>query len=204
MNDRPGKTVVLRALSSLIAFWALTGLAAVFVVDAAVRGRWDVALRTVGVVLFVLWAAWLFLVRMSVRLDAGALTARNLLRWVRVPWARVVDIERRAQLTVELDDGRRIECWGSPFAPRRGVRGPTSGGQAMPTVTAATNPFGPALGGASGLRGGGTARDAGLEAARSMWLSASAADGPVTRGWDIPALVAGAVCLVCAVVAIFV
>ncbi|UUT35533.1 PH domain-containing protein [Microbacterium elymi] len=115
-----GGVIVLRAVSSVITFWALAGLAVIFVGDAAIRGRVELALRAGGVIAFILWCAWVFLIRMSVRVDASALSARNLLRWVRIPWARVADVERRAQLRITLDDGSAVECWAAR-SPR--VRG---------------------------------------------------------------------------------
>nr|WP_274638073.1 PH domain-containing protein [Microbacterium bovistercoris] len=166
-----GGVIVLRAVSSVITFWALAGLAVIFVGDAAIRGRVELALRAGGVIAFILWCAWVFLIRMSVRVDASALSARNLLRWVRIPWARVADVERRAQLRITLDDGSAVECWGSPFAPRAGAR--------------------------AGLR-----EDGALQTVRAAWQSATGSDGPVTRGWDVPAVVVGVVLAGCAVVAL--
>ena len=199
-----GGSVVLRALSSQFAFWALAGLAGLFVADAALRGRVDVALRTAGVALFVVWCAWVFLIRMSVHMDASALTARNLLRWIRVPWARVAEVERRAQLTVLVDDGTSVSCWGSPFAPRGGAGRPRGTGRAPAgTITAMNNPYGPPVGSLAGMRGG-PAADGALEAVRAVWLSGRHTEGPVTRGWDVPALTAGGVCLVVAILALLV
>jgi hypothetical protein len=43
----------------------------------------------------------------------------NIGRITEVPWARVVDIRRKLQLVFELDDARRVEAWGSPFAGRK-------------------------------------------------------------------------------------
>ncbi|WP_417563652.1 PH domain-containing protein [Microbacterium sp.] len=194
-----GGSLSLRAVSSMITFWAATGLVMLFVVDAAVRGRWELALRAAGVGLLIVWCAWVFLIRMSVRLDAAALTTNNLLRWVRVPWGRVVDVERRAQLVVLTDDGTAITCWGSPFAPRGGARG-TGRGPAG-TTTAISNPYGRSAGDVAGT-GGAPTGDGALQAVRMAWSEGHKTDEAVTRGWDVPALVAGAACLVLAVIAL--
>lgn len=200
-KDLSQGVVVLRALSSQIAFWALAVVAGFFIVDAVLRGRLDVAARTTGVALLMVWACWVFLVRMSVRLDASALTARNLLRWVRVPWARVTDIERRAQLVVLVDDGTAVSCWGSPFAPRAGVR--SAHGRAGGSAEAITRVL-PAGGRPpnEAARRSGPAVDSALEIVRTAWLGHPAAAGEITRGWDLPALMIGAVCLIAAVVAV--
>jgi len=195
-----GGVVVLRAISSLVTFWALVAVALVFVGDAVLRGRVDVALRAGAVFAFVGWCAWVFLVRMSVRLEADALTARNLLRWVRIPWGRVQDVERRAQLRVVLGDGSEIECWGSPFAPRAGGRGGQQA-QPSPAITIQNNPWGQRIGGPEGLRRT-PSPDGALDAVRAAWQASRRSDGPVTRGWDIPAIVAGGILAVCAVTAL--
>lgn len=125
--------MTLRAGSSAVAF-AFVAVATVLLVgDAAVRGFWDVALRASGIAGLVLWVAWLLLVRPSIRLEPDRAVVVNVGRITEVPWARVVEIRRRLQLVLELDDGRKVECWGSPFPSRR-----TAGrGQAVPEDPAA-------------------------------------------------------------------
>lgn len=195
-----GGATVLRAVSSIIAFWAFVAIAVVFVGDAALRGRLDVALRAGAVFAFIGWCAWVFLIRMSVRLDAQALTAHNLLRWVRVPWGRVVDVERRAQLRIVLDDDSTVECWGSPFAPRAGGR-TRDHGASVPAVTATNSPWGQPVGGTAGMRRGPSV-DGALVAVRSVWQASRGASGPVTRGWDLPAMAVGAVLAVAVILAV--
>ncbi|QAY61002.1 hypothetical protein ET475_14065 [Microbacterium protaetiae] len=167
-----GGAVVLRATSSLVAFIALAGAGALFVGDALLRGRWELGLRVAGVFLFVLWAAWVFLVRMSIRFDRAGVSARNLLRVIDVPWGRIVSIERHAQLRLVLDDGGAVECWGSPFAPR------------------------------AGRHRGAEVSDTALELLRTAWQSSSATGGDVRRGWDLPAIIAGAILLLGATAAL--
>ncbi|WP_156876523.1 hypothetical protein [Microbacterium luticocti] len=207
MTPRPSheRPLVLRALSSQIAFWALVGIAVIFVGDAALRGRIVLALRAGAILLFVLWCAWVFLVRMSIRLDAEAVTAHNLLRWVRVPWGRVADVERRAQLRIVLDDGHAVECWGSPFAPRAGARSthgdtdvtpPTPAKQITATDTPGRQPTGAGVRRTPGV-------DGALQAVRGAWQDAPVREpGAVRRGWDVPAVLIGVVCAVCALLAV--
>jgi hypothetical protein len=199
-RGQAGGATVLRAVSSVVTFWALVTIGIFFVGDAAARGRLDVALRAGAVLAFVGWCAWVFLVRMSVRVDASALTARNLLRWVRIPWGRIRDVERRAQLRVTLDDGTTVECWGSPFAPRAGGRGGQRAAT-TPALTASNTPWGQPLGGTAELRRGPSA-DSALVAVRAAWQASHGETGPVTRGWDVPALIVGAVLAVCALFAL--
>jgi hypothetical protein len=97
-------------------------VAAVVVVllgDALIKGALPVAARTAGIGALVVWVAWMLLVRPSIRVLPDRAVVVNVGRITEVPWARVVDIRRRLQLVLDLDDGRRVEGWGSPFAPRK-------------------------------------------------------------------------------------
>ena len=71
--------------------------------------------RGVGAGALVVWAAWMLLVRPSIRVQPDRAVVVNIGRITEVPWARIVDIRRRLQLVLDLDDGRSVECWGSPF-----------------------------------------------------------------------------------------
>lgn len=169
LGDRP---VALRALQSQIAFWAVVVLSVIFTGDALLRGRFDVALRAGLVLLFVCWCAWVLLYRMSILIDRNAVTARNLLRFTRVPWSRVADIDRRLQLRLVLDDETVVDCWGSPFAPRVGSRAARD------------------------------SSDAALDTLRAAWQAAPSSSGSeadaVRGGWDRPAAVVGVILLVLA------
>jgi len=150
---------------------AFLGLA--LLVDAAVRGSWDVVLTAIGPVAVVLWGIWVLMVRPSVRVAADDLTVVNPLRRTVVPWGRVADVRMRYQIVVETDDSRRLTCWGGPTLPRpkparRGERPvmPTSG-----ELTVVLDAWA-------------VARDRG------------AGTGPVVRSWDRVAVLAGVVALV--------
>ena len=109
----------MRAGSSAVVF-ALVAIGAVLLVgDAVIKGAWDVAARTAGPAAIIVWAAWLLLVRPSIRLERDRAIVVNVGRITEIPWNRVVDIRRRLQLILDLDDGKSVEAWGSPFVGKR-------------------------------------------------------------------------------------
>jgi hypothetical protein len=134
--------------------------------DALLKGAWDAAARTAGVAALVVWAAWLLLLRPSIRVRPDRAVVVNIGRITEIPWGRVVDIRRRLQLILDLDDGRSVEAWGSPFLSRRAKPG----------------------------------EDSALTALRSAWGAAAPADAAVVRHLDVPALVAGALAVIAAVI----
>ncbi|GAA3761534.1 hypothetical protein GCM10022240_12580 [Microbacterium kribbense] len=168
-----GGSFVLRALMSSVTFWALVGIAVIFVGDAAIRGRFAIALRAALILGLLVWCAWVLLYRMSIRVDADGLTVRNLLRWVRIPWGQVAEISRRMQLRVVLADNSVVECWGGTFASRPGTRRSREADRGDP----------------------------GLALLRTAHAGARKAGGTVQRGWDVPALAAGTVLLIAAALA---
>jgi hypothetical protein len=100
--------------------FALVAIGAVLLVgDAILKGAWDVVARMAGPALLVLWAAWLLLVRPSIRVEPGRAVVVNVGRITELPWSRVADIRRRLQLIFDLDDDRSVEAWGSPFVSKR-------------------------------------------------------------------------------------
>jgi hypothetical protein len=198
-----GGQVVLRATMSMIVFWTFVVVAAFFVGDAVVRGRWDVGLRVAGVVLFVAWALWVFLYRMGIVVDRDAVTARNVLRYTRIPWAHVADFDRRYHVRVILQDGTAVDCWGSPFPQRTASR--RSRGSTMPGPGLNTGWRGITSDAPNTADSGVTAPDPTLQTLRALWGSAApGSTGAVRRGWDVPALLIGAVCAVCALIAVLI
>lgn len=201
-NLDDGGVVVLRATMSLIVFWCVAALGAYFVVDAVVRGRWDVGLRVLGVLMLVVWAAWAFLYRMSIVVDRRAVVVRNLLRYARIPWELIDDIDRRYQVRFLLTDGTIIESWGSPFPARARAR--RSGASTRPGPGVNTGLRGVTSDAPDGERPA-SLPDPALETLRVLRSSARpGSGGRLQRGWDGPALVIGAVCAVCALIAIVV
>ena len=109
----------MRAGGSAFAFAAVAVVGALLVIDAVLRGSGAEVLRIAGPVLAVVWAAWLLLLRPSIRIRPDAAVVTNVGRITEVPWGRIVDIRRRLQLVLDLDDGRHLEAWGSPFVSKR-------------------------------------------------------------------------------------
>jgi len=151
-----------------------SGLVAVLgvflLVDAAVRGSWDVLWSAAGPVAAVVWALWLLTVRPAVRLDDDAVTVVNPLRVTRVPWSVVTDVRLRWQIVIETTEGRTVTCWGGPSVRRpRPVR---RGELSVPDEPEE------------------------LRAIRSRWRgrrARSTGDAALHRGWDRAAVVSGAV-----------
>jgi hypothetical protein len=165
-----GRPVVLRAASSAVIFGLVTGVAILFVGDSVVRGAWPLAAQAAGPAALIVWAAWLLLVRPSIRVQTDRAVVVNIGRITEVPWAHIGEIRRRLQLVLDLDGGGRLECWGSPFPQRAGVNR-TAGGR-EPVV------------------------DAPLDLLRAAWLSAAGdATAPVVRRADALALGIGAAAL---------
>ncbi|HEV7743226.1 MAG TPA: hypothetical protein VGO65_12495 [Pseudolysinimonas sp.] len=111
--------MTLRAGSSVVAFAFVVAAVVLLLGDAVIRGSWAVGARGAGPGALVVWGAWMLLVRPSIRVLPDRAVITNVGRITEVPWARVVDIRRKLQLVFELDDDRRLEAWGSPFASRR-------------------------------------------------------------------------------------
>jgi hypothetical protein len=148
----------------------VAGVTLVLLGDAVIRGAWPTAARVAGVGALVIWAAWMLLLRPSIRVLPDRAVVINVGRVTELPWSRVVDIRRRLQVIFDLDDGQHVEAWGSPFVSRRPL-GPSA------------RPFD---------------RDPALTLLRSRWASAGpAAVSPeaVVRRVDVTALLVGAAAL---------
>jgi hypothetical protein len=155
--------VTLRAGSSAVVFAVVVIAVVLLTGDAVLKGAWPVAARTAGIGALVVWVAWMLLWRPSIRVLPDRAVVVNVGRIAEVPWTRVVDIRRRLQLILDLDDGQRVEAWGSPF-PRRRPIGPS----------ARTDD-----------------RDPGLMALRGAWAGAAPEAGAVVRRTDVHALLIG-------------
>jgi hypothetical protein len=172
MSDSPrAMTVFPRATSTLFSFWAVVGFAALLVGDALVRGSWHVLALSVAPAALAVWAAWMLLFRPSIRFDTDRVVTVNPGRVIEVPWQRVVIVRQRPQLVLELDDGSRVTCWGSPFPEKPGRR-PRDASKRRDS----------AAGDVVGT----------LEAARSGARSTTP-DAMVSRRWDVVPLLGGAV-----------
>jgi len=129
-------------------------------------------------VLLVLWAIYLGLYASHIVTDADGITVQNYLRRTRIGWGAVADIEMGYQLVVTTADGRRLTCYGGP-ATGRPSRDARSGDDRASASS-------------------GHVVDA-WEAGRGPGASTA-----VTRGWDVPALVALVALVVWAGVAILI
>jgi hypothetical protein len=172
-------TAVPRPTSSLAAFWVLTGFCTLLVGDAAVQGDWRLFGLAVAPAALVVWLGWQVLYRPEVRFDSRRVVIVNPGRTSEIPWRHVSEVQQRLQIVVELDDGRKVTAWGSPFPEKPGLRRPVPGERRRSV------PGAELLG----------AYDASRNPAPN-----GAPDSPVSRRWDVVLLLLGAVLAVaCAV-----
>lgn len=158
-----------RAASGVAALILASIAALLLLGDAVVRAGWAEMLLLAPWLLLVVWFIYVATFASHVSIDADGATVQNLLRIVRIPWARVSDVGVRYQVRFTLDDGRIVNAFGGPVAGR----------PARPGVRAADNPrarIPPAL------------RD--LELIREQWLAAAETGSTtqVSRRWDLPTL----------------
>ncbi|AZS37233.1 hypothetical protein CVS47_01865 [Microbacterium lemovicicum] len=174
-----------RATSGTIALIAAGVVALLLLGDAVVRAGWGQMLLLAPWVLLVVWLIYVSMYASAIETDAAGATVQNFLRRTRVPWAKVQDIRLRYQVVFELDDGRLFKAYGGPVAGRP-VRDRGRMGLQMRREP-------PAL------------RE--LSLIQEQWETAreqGTPDTPVTRSWDILALVAFGVIAVGALVAVFI
>lgn len=113
-------TRTFRPMSS-VAIFCLGALVAGYYVADAVAHTPDQGLRALPAVALGAWALWMIMVRPSIRSDDTGLRITNPGRVTTVPWSQVRSIQRRLQVTISLDDGTDLTCWGSPYV-KRGAR----------------------------------------------------------------------------------
>ncbi|MGX1585108.1 PH domain-containing protein [Microbacterium sp. NPDC055502] len=138
--------------------------------DTVVNGSIVQALLIAPWMLLALWIVYEISFVSHVRVDAHGATVQNLLRRTSFGWGHVRDIDLRWQLEFALDDGRTLTSWGGPARARPPRQRRDE--DAEPRVP-------------SGLRA--------LTDIRDRWSEAAAADAPIRRTWDGPALIALAV-----------
>jgi hypothetical protein len=187
--ERADTKHVPRASSSLVAFWALAGFAAVLLGDAAIRSDWHLVSVAIAPAGFVVWAAWLFLYRPEIRFDADRVIVVNPGRTIEVPWSHVTRVEQRPQLVLELGGGVRITCWGAPFPDKAGLHRPatssTTAGRRAPSARRDV------VGVLESARRVASERTP-VAAGSGMGTSAEPSE-PVGRRWDVAPLVVGAI-----------
>ncbi len=163
---------VFRASSTLVSFWVVVAVLAFFLGDAALRGSWAFLARWTALLVLIGWLAWLLFWRSQVRADREGVVIVNALRIHDLPWSSVAEVVQSAQLRVVLVEGRRIDCWGGPFPPRRRMtRTPDASADAALV----------------------------MEALRE---AATPSTRPASSSWDLPALFTGLVLVVLSIASV--
>lgn len=167
----------------MVSFFAVVVVAVVLLGDSALNGDWVTVIVTAAPTLLVLWGGWILLFRPSIRINRDQVVVHNPLRVITVPWSRVTAVSQRFQVVLELDDGKHVTCWGSPFPEKPGARRqtPQRAGRALISTDIASK----------------------LETARSG-ARKSPAGAPVLRRWDVVPVIVGCILVIaCAVELVF-
>ncbi|MBP3977896.1 PH domain-containing protein [Microbacterium sp. BLY] len=171
-----------RASSGPVALVVGSLLALFLLGDAVLRAGWGQMLLLAPWVLLVLWVVYVNSFASAVRVDDHGVVVQNLLRRIEFGWAHVRDVEMRWQLVFSLDDGTDVACYGGP-AKAGSFRLPARGDQEERVP--------------AGLRA-----LAEIEERRDQ--ASPAAEAPIRRSWDGPAVVALIVLVLWALAAILV
>ena len=155
---RPGSAVPLLGVCALVVVFLIG--------DAIVRAGVGEGLLLAPWPLLALWGVYVSAFASSLEVDENGATVQNLLRVVRIPWARVRALEWQWQMVFALDDGSHVRAIGGPLESRSVRR--AGRGESTPEHARAQYDY-----------------------AQRLYEGAdAAADGPVRHGWDIPALIA--------------
>lgn len=160
----------------MVALVAACIVAVLLLGDVVLRAGWGQTLLLAPWVLFGIWAVYVGFVATGVTIDGTGVLVQNVVRRTRVPWGRVVRIDLRWQLELELDDGAKVAALGVAAWERPRFLGPSRRS---------------------------AAEDA-LEVVHDRWQTAirlGASGGPVERSWDRPALLALVILIAWAVAA---
>ncbi len=173
-----------RPMSSLVGFWAVAIFAALLVGDTLVGLHWVAFFTWLAPAALVVWLLWLLLYRPIILFDTTRVVTINPFRIIEAPWAHVTAVRQRLQIMLDLDDGKTVTCWASPFPEKPGRRRPSS----------------------FGTRGGEPSRVDFARPLESMRIGAlaSAVDRkeqqPITRRWDWVAIgIGGLLIVACAI-----
>ena len=170
-NREPARGATLSAVprpqSSLVAFWAIVGVAVIFVGDALVQGQLTFFVRSLPIAGLILWALWMILYRPRITFGPEHAVVVNPGRIIEVPWGHATAVRQKLQIIIDLDDGTSVVCWGSPF--------PDKPGHIRPTIASrrAADVAGP------------------LESARLAFNDRGPGNDPVSKRWDIIPIVVG-------------
>ncbi|WP_217183418.1 PH domain-containing protein [Streptomyces sp. AC495_CC817] len=165
-----------RAASGPVILVLSSALALYLLGDAVARASWGQMLLLAPWVLLVLWGVYELTFVSRVRIDDDGAMVQNLLRRTSFGWSHVRDVDLRWQLEFFLDDGSKISCYGGPTRSRP---------QRTPS-------------GDDAVKAPAGVRD--LTEIRDRWQGAGpAANAPIRRTWDGPALVVLAILVIWAV-----
>lgn len=181
-DPRPEAARTFRAASGPV-FLIVCALLALFLLgDAVLRAGWGSMLLLAPWILLGLWVVYEVAFVSFVRIDDAGGTVQNMLRRTTFGWRRVRDIDLRWQLVFSLDDGTDVTCYGGPARARqRRTVGRQDEERKAPT----------------------SLRD--LTDIRDRWEASDlAADAPIRRTWDGPAIIGLAVIVVWAVAAVLI
>jgi hypothetical protein len=176
MKGAQPHSYVARDTGTSVAFWLVAAVGMLIVIDAVVRGDLARSLATASIAALVIWALAMVLFRPHVRYDDTHVVVTNIGRIHEIPWSRIVAVRQNLNLTILLDDGRRINAMGVT-APRD--RGLISG-----TLTR----------GKLGL--GSLEFHKTADAMRLLHDKAPHGESPIVSRWDLPALAIGAALVV--------
>lgn len=174
-----------RPTSSLVSFWAVTIFGALLVGDTLVGFHWVSFFEWLFPTALVVWLLWILLYRPIILFDAHHVVTVNPFRIIDAPWRHVTAVRQRLQIMLDLDDGKTVTCWATPFPEKPGRRRPSSIGM-ITNVAPRADVMRPLQ-----------AAVANAQASRSL---PGVEDVPVSRRWDLVAIVIGAVLIVACVI----
>ena len=183
MTRTTARSYLVRDTGTSIAFWLVVAVGVLLVADSVSRGDvWKMA-ATASIVGLVLWALGMLLFHPHIRYDETRIVVTNIGRIHEIPWDRVAAVRQGLNLSLELDDGRRIGAVG--------VTAPRDRGLIAGTLTRKT------------LGAGSLDFHKYADALRLIQDGAPTSDSPIVSRWDTRALALGAA-LAIAVVVVFI
>lgn len=112
----------LRTSSAATIGWVAIGAAAVVAILIVLQVPATAAVSMLGLPAFIAVLAWTCYLRPRATLRPDGVLVINIVRTYDVPFARIVDIDRRLGVTLETDSGKKIGVWALPNSGRRARR----------------------------------------------------------------------------------
>lgn len=167
--------------------WPLLGVSAAVVAfllgDSVLRGGVAETVLLAPWPLLALWGVYVSAFASAMTIDDDGVTVQNLLRVVRLPWARVDEVQWRWQVEFTTDADTRVRAVGGPVQGRGGRRP----GRVDQTPTGTIAQY-----------------DAIVQAWERARERSAGAGEQIVRGWDVPALAVVAMLVAWAVIALLV